>query len=90
MVGADGFRFVYFHVEFEGMRNLLCFRVFWIWLWKAFVGSVLVFRNLFSFIKFCTLDLYCSVGSITRELLLLAIAIVALFLLSLDWIDLAA
>jgi hypothetical protein len=23
--GADRFRFVYFHVEFEGFRSLLCF-----------------------------------------------------------------
>ena len=28
MVGGDGFRVVYLQMEFEGMRNLLCFRVF--------------------------------------------------------------
>ena len=48
-----------------------------------------VFWNLYTFIKFCTLDSYFSVGSITRELPLSAFAIVALFVLSLDWIDLA-
>jgi hypothetical protein len=35
--------------------------------------------------KFCILDSYCSVGRITRELLLTAFTIIALFLLSLDW-----
>jgi hypothetical protein len=87
MVGVDGFRFVYYHVEFEGTRSLLCFIVFRIWFWKVLMGSVSVLWNLFSFMKLCILESYCSVGRITRELPLSAFAIVALFLLSLDWMD---
>jgi hypothetical protein len=55
---------VYFHVEFEGMRHLLCFIVFRIWFWKVFIGSVSVLWNLFQFMKCYILYSYCSVGSI--------------------------
>jgi hypothetical protein len=39
MDGAKGFRFLYFHVEFGGMRHLLCFITFKTWFWNIFVNT---------------------------------------------------
>jgi hypothetical protein len=39
-VGAEGFRLLYFHAEFGGMKYLLCFTVLQTWFWNDFVGSV--------------------------------------------------
>ena len=54
MVGAERYRFMYFHLESCGMSVLLWFIiVFLIWFWKVFVGSVLMVWKWFSGIKLC-------------------------------------
>ena len=48
---------------------------------------MVVFWKLFSSKIFCILDLYCVIGSMTKELPLSACVIVALLFRSMDWID---
>jgi hypothetical protein len=54
MVGAEGFRFKYFHWESCGICVLLWVIVFLISFWKIFVGPVLLVWKWFPFLKFCT------------------------------------
>ena len=42
ILGTEGFRFMYFHLESCGLSVLLWFTVFLIRFWKIFVGSVLI------------------------------------------------
>src|SRR5215469_11823493 len=90
MVGVEGFRFLCFHAELEGMRYSLCFMVSSILVWKSFVGSMFVVWKLFPFMKSCILLLYWLVGRITMEFPLSACAMVALFCSSFVLIDFAA
>jgi len=88
MEGAEGFILTYFHLLSRGISVLLSFTVFLICVWNALVGSVVVFWKLFSSKKFCILDSYCVIGSITTEFPLSARVIMALLFCNLDWIDL--
>jgi len=88
MEGADGFMFVYFHLHSSGMRDVLSFIVCLIWFWNILVGSVVAVWKYLLCMKFCILVSYCCVGSTSMELPLSARVIMALFSLSLVWIDL--
>jgi hypothetical protein len=90
MVGAEGFVVVYFQVEFGGRGGgglRFCyvllfsgsgFGKYW---WDQFGGlEIIIFETII-------LDLYCSFGRMTMELLLSAFTITALLLLSFDWMD---
>jgi hypothetical protein len=59
MVGADGFRLMYFHLESCGISVLLLLIVFLIRFWYVLVGSMDVVWKLFVCRKSCILDLYC-------------------------------
>jgi len=56
MEGAEGFRFMYFHLLSLGISVPLCFNVFLILVWKEFVGSLVVVMKLFSCGKSCILE----------------------------------
>ena len=86
MEGAEGFKLTYFHLLSCGISVLLSFIVFLICVWNALVGSVVVFWKLFSSKKFCILDSYCVIGSMTKELPLSARIIMALLFRTLDLI----
>jgi len=58
MEGAEGFMFLYFHLESFGIRVVLPFIVCSIWVWNALVGSVVALRKLLSCMKFCILVSY--------------------------------
>jgi hypothetical protein len=88
MEGAEGFRFMYFHLWSFGIRVLLSFTVFLTCFWKVCVGSVATVWNLLSLRKFSILFSYWGVGRITMELPLSALVTVALFSFSFVWIDL--
>ena len=83
MVGAVGFKFKYFHLEFGGMCVLLLFTTFLTLVWKDFVGSFAELWKWFVCMKSSTLVSYCAVGRITKELPLSARAIMASFSFSL-------
>jgi len=88
MVGAEGFKLMNFHFEFGGMRLGLRFIMLLLWFWKDLVGLVVDVRKLFLSMKFCTLVLYCCIGSTTREFPLSAEVIMASLDLSFFLIDL--
>ena len=57
MEGAEGFLFVYFHLETFGIRVLLSLTVCLIWASNVLEGSVVAVRKLLS-MKFCILVSY--------------------------------
>jgi len=59
---------MYLHLLSRGISVLLSFIVFLIWAWNVLVGSVGAVWKLFSLIKFCILESYCCMGSMTMEL----------------------
>ena len=85
MKGAEGFKFIYFHLLSLGI-SVLCFIVFLISVWNVLVGSLAVVMKLLCR-KSCVLDSYCCVGRMTMEFPLSALAIMVLFLLRLDLIE---
>ena len=87
MEGAEGLRFVYFHLLSFGISVLLCFMVFLMSAWKELVGSLVMVVNVLLCRKSCILEWYCCVGSMTMELPLSALAVMALFLFSLDLME---
>ena len=87
MESAEGFMFMYFHLESFGIRVLLSLIVCLLWVWNVLVGSVVVVRKLLS-MKFYILVSYCCVGSMIMEFLLSACVIMALFPFSFVWMDL--
>jgi len=87
MEGAEGFKFMYFHLLSLGLSVLLCFIVFFISVWNVLVGSLVVVMKLFPCRKSCIVDSYCCVGSMTMEFPLSSLAIMALFFFSLDLIE---
>jgi hypothetical protein len=68
MERAVGFKLMYFRFLSCGIRFLLSFIVFLIWVWNVVVGSVVVVWKLFSSRKFRILESYCCVGIMTMEL----------------------
>ena len=58
MVGADGFMFVYFHLDSWGIRVLLLAIVFLICAWKFLVGSLCEVCRLLFCMNFCSFWLY--------------------------------
>ena len=83
MAGAEGFMLMYFHLQSFGIRVVLSFIMFMIWVWNVLVGSVVAVWKLLLGIKFCILVSYCCVLSMTMELPLSASVIVALLSFSL-------
>jgi len=58
MEGAEGFMLMYFHLQSFGIRVVLSFIVFLIWVWNVLVGSVVAVWKLLLSMKFCTLVTY--------------------------------
>ena len=79
VVGADGLRLMYFHLESCGMSVVLRFIVFLIWFWNVFVGFVVDIWKLLLSMKACIFVLYFCVGSMAKEFLLSADVIMASF-----------
>ena len=65
--GAEGFKMTYIHLLLCGISVLLSSIVLLIWFWKVIVESVVVIWKLFSSKKFCILDSYGFVGSMTKQ-----------------------
>jgi hypothetical protein len=76
MVGAEGFRLMYFLLGSCGISSLLLFVVLLIWVWKVSVGFVALMLKSFVCIKFCILESYYLMGV---EFPLSALVIIALF-----------
>jgi len=67
IVGADGLKFMNFHLESCWMSVALRFVVFLIWFWKVFVWFVVDLWKLLFSMQACIFVLYCCVGSMTKE-----------------------
>jgi hypothetical protein len=69
IIGAEGFRFGYIHLNLVGLSVLPWFIVFLIWFWNVFVGSMLMVWMWFSDMKLFIFLLKCCVGRVTIEFL---------------------
>jgi len=58
MEGVEGFMLMYFHLQSFGIRVVLSFIVFLIWVWNVLVGSVVAVWKLLLSMKFCILVTY--------------------------------